>query len=280
MNIVGLGSGGIRIAELFEKYEQYTIYKIGSNIQSSETSFNFPLLENPEDYENNCPDLSAFFKNIKDEVLFITVGSSNITGASLRILQQLSSCKITVLYVRPDINLLSSKKALQEKITFNVFQEYARSGLFSKLYLVDNLTIESIIGEIPVTQYHKKINDMIVQTLHMLNVYKHNEPVFISGLELPKISNISTFGLSDFKTGKDGLFYNLNNTTYKIYYYSISKDFLEKDGKLLIKIKNQVREKSNQNTKSGFLIYENSYPENYVYVELHTHILQNVINEA
>ena len=276
MNIVALGNGGIRIAKMFEKYEQYEVYKIGTNEQDSERSRKMPTFSNPEDYENKCPDFSDFFKEIQEEVMFVMVGSSEITGASLAVLQQLSHCKITVLYVRPDISLLSQKRFLQEKVTFNVFQEYARSGLFHKLYLLDNSVLETIIGETPLSQYHKKLNELISSTIHMINVYKHVEPILLTDAEIPDISKIATFGISDPKTGKENLFYNLSNVTNKFYYFSMSKNVLEKDGKLLQKIKGQVKEKLGDEMEGGFGVYQNEYTENYVYVEAHTHILQNL----
>ena len=276
VNIVALGNGGIRIAKMFEKYEQYEVYKIGTNEQDSERSRKMPTFSNPEDYENKCPDFSDLFKEIQEEVMFVMVGSSEITGASLAVLQQLSHCKITVLYVRPDISLLSQKRFLQEKVTFNVFQEYARSGLFHKLYLLDNSVLETIIGETPLSQYHKKLNELISSTIHMINVYKHVEPILLTDAEIPDISKIATFGISDPKTGKENLFYNLSNVTNKFYYFSMSKNVLEKDGKLLQKIKGQVREKLGDEIEGGFGVYQNEYTENYVYVEAHTHILQNL----
>lgn len=276
VNIVALGNGGIRIAKMFEKYEQYEVYKIGTNEQDSERSRKMPTFSNPEDYENKCPDFSDFFKEIQEEVMFVMVGSSEITGASLAVLQQLSHCKITVLYVRPDISLLSQKRFLQEKVTFNVFQEYARSGLFHKLYLLDNSVLETIIGETPLSQYHKKLNELISSTIHMINVYKHVEPILLTDAEIPDISKIATFGISDPKTGKENLFYNLSNVTNKFYYFSMSKNVLEKDGKLLQKIKGQVKEKLGDEMEGGFGVYQNEYTENYVYVEAHTHILQNL----
>jgi len=276
VNIVALGNGGIRIAQMFEKYEQYEVYKIGTNEQDGERSRKMPTFSNPEEYENKCPDFSDFFEDIQDEVMFVMVGSSEITGASLAVLQQLSHCKITVLYIRPDISLLSQKRFLQEKVTFNVFQEYARSGLFHKLYLLDNSVLETVVGETPLSQYHKKLNELISSTIHMINVYKHVEPILLTDAEIPAISRIATFGISDPKTGKENLFYNLSNVTNKFYYFSMSKNVLEKDGKLLQKIKGQVKEKLGDEMEGGFGVYQNEYTENYVYVEAHTHVLQNL----
>jgi hypothetical protein len=276
MFVIGLGNGGVRIAEEFSTYPQYEVYKIGLDLEEAPRTKNLNKCSSPEEYEEKCPDLSDFFKDIKEEVLFVMVGSSEITGAALAILEQLRHCKINVLYVRPDISLLSQKRFLQERVTFNVFQEYTRSGLFNKLYIIDNLAMEQIIGDIPIALYHKKLNLLICSTLHMINVCKNDEPILLTDPEESAITRIGTIGISDPSTGKENLFYNLINTTNKYYYFSISKSVLEKDGKLLVKIKNQVKEKLSDDIKGGFGVYENEWKDNFVYVEASTHILQNV----
>lgn len=276
MYIIGLGNGGNRIADLFASYEQYEVYKIGLDLKQSPKSFNLPVCKSPESYEENCPDLKSFFKEVEDEVLFVMVGSSDITGATLAILEQLKHTNISILYVRPDLNLISQKRLLQEKITFNILQEYARSGLFHKLYLVDNLSMEEIIGEAPITTYHQKINQTIVTTMHMINVFKHTDPIAITNPQTLDINKITTFGILDPRTGKETTFYNLKNITSKFFYYSMSKNQIEKDGKLLQKIKTQVKDNLAENVIGGFGIYQNEYTENYAYIETSTHILQNV----
>jgi hypothetical protein len=280
MFVIGLGNGGIRIAEEFQIYPQYDIYKIGTDLEQDAKNWQLPKYKSPEIYEEKCPNLKAFLSSIDDELLFIMVGGSDITGAALSILEQLKRCQINVLYVRPDLGLLSQKKLLQEKITFNVFQEYARSGLFNRLYIVDNLLMENIIGDTPISMYHKKINSLITSTLHMINVCKNSEPVILTDQEESAITRTSTIGLSDPASGKETLFYNLSNTTKKFYYFSRSKNVLEKDGKLLTKIKNQVKEKLADGLEGGFGVYANEWKENYVYVEASTHFIQNVIADT
>lgn len=275
MNIIGLGNAGCKIADLFSVYEQYTVYKIATNLQQADKNINLPLCSSPEEYEEKCPDLSGIFSSIKDEVLFILAGGSDISGATLAVLEQLKHTKISVLYVKPDVALLSTKKQLQEKVVCSVLQEYARSGLFEKLYLVDNQAIEQFIGEMPLTSYFDKINEVIATTLHMILVYSHNEPLLFTDPEISAISRIRSFGIVDFKSGKENLFSNLENTTNKYYIYSIDKSVIQNDGKLISKIRNQIKEKQTQNTKCGFAIHQNEYSQNYIYVESCTHIVQN-----
>lgn len=274
MFIISLGDSAAKIADEFFAYPQYEIYKIGNSLEEGPRTYNIKQYETPEEYEEKCPDLSVFFSEIKDEIIFIVIGSGNITGSSLRILEQLKHCKINILYVRPDLSLLSNKKRLQEKITFNVFQQYTRSGLFEKLYLIDNQIMEQIVNNIPLAQFYKTLNSLIVSTLHMVNVCKNDEPILLTDFEETKISKICTLGISDPVSAKDTMFYNLSNITNKFYYYSISKTVLEKDGKLLSKIKNQLKQKLSEEVKGGFGVYSNEWKENYVYVEVSTHFIQ------
>ena len=66
--------------------------------------------------------MSKFFSHIKcmDEVLFIIGGSGEISGASLAILQQISHAKLHVLYIKPDISLLSELGRLRERLVYNI----------------------------------------------------------------------------------------------------------------------------------------------------------------
>lgn len=195
------GRAACKIADCFEKYSLYTIFKIDEEIEDSRYSKSLKKYTTPEEYEQKCPSLKTFFKSLKgDEVLFISVGSSPITGCTLRILEHLQNKKITILYVRPDLSLLNDKPLQQERVTFNVLQEYSRSGLFEKIYLVDNPTIEQILGEIPITQYYEKLNEFISSTFHLITVYKHIKPVFETHLEIPEVARIATIGIRDIES--------------------------------------------------------------------------------
>ena len=52
MNILGFGTAGRKIANLFEKYPQYSVYYIDANIKGP-CSFSLPSSKTPEDAEKN-----------------------------------------------------------------------------------------------------------------------------------------------------------------------------------------------------------------------------------
>ncbi len=229
--IIGLGQAGCNIADEFKKYDEYDVYKIDVGLNAYEETpygdfpkeglYNMPWQSTPEGYEESCPNMKTFFKDIKGEILFIFGGSGDISGASLRVLHHLQGRDISVLYVRPDIELLPEKKRMQERVTFNVLQEYARSAVFKRIFLIDNTALENHIGDVPLIGYHDKLNEMIVSTIHMINVYNHIESVTDTFSDPFETARISTIGLLDIADGK--LLNELSEELTQLEFKEISK---------------------------------------------------------
>jgi hypothetical protein len=274
--VIGLGKAGCAIADKFSQYPQYKIFKIDiENI--AENKKNEKLLKkkaSPEQYETSVPSMKTFFKPSTDDVLFVLSGSGAISGTSLRILEQLSKMKktVNVLYIKPDVEFLGASNKAQERLVRNVLQEYARSGKLARLYLVDNKLVESVIGEVPVFGYYDKLNDLIASTLHMVNLYNHQSPVHSTSFEPSEIARVSTFGVVDSESGEEKLFFLLDNTSEKCYYYAINQKTLETDGTLMKKIINNINNntKDEDNVKTAFRIHSTSYEQDYAYIVANT----------
>ena len=270
--IVGLGQAGCNIANEFAKYSQYNIYEIDCqlNKDGQTSTYEMPWQSSPEKYEENCPDLREFFKDISGEVLFVVGGSGNISGATLSVLEQLKHCDINVLYIRPDLGSISTIKTEQEWVVFNILQEYARSGAFKRIYIVDNSKVEEHLGEVPVIGYYDKLNNIIVSTLHMVNVYNHIESV-VDTFSAPLVGRrISTIGFYDSETNESKLFYSLDNVAEMRYYYAINKEKLETDGDVLKRIREQIKSE----TETSYGIYSTNYDQDYIYMVGHTSEIQ------
>jgi len=270
--IIGLGQTGCNIAGAFAQHKQYKIYKIDHGLDGfrQDGNYKMPWQDSPERYEKNCPDLNKFFKDVDGEILFIVGGAGNISGASLSVLEHLQHCDINVLYIRPEIESLGAVKAKQEWAAFNILQEYARSGVFKRIYLVSNPYVEEHIGNIPVIGYFDKINEMIVSCLHMINVYNHNESVIDTFFDPMDVCRISTIGFYNEETNENRLLFPLDNIREMRYYYAINKEKLENDGEVMKKIREQTRDK----IKTCYGVYATNYEQDYVYTVAHTSLIQ------
>jgi len=168
--IIGLGSAGCNIADAFAKYPQYKTLKFDVDLYGEGCYF-LPKYETPEEYEAHISDFTNVFDRIEGDVLLVLGGSGNVTGGALRLLEQLGGRRTNVLYIQPNIALLGERKRQQERLVYYVLQEYARSGLLKRLYLVSNSHLEEILGGVPVVGYYDKLNELIVSTIHMINVF-------------------------------------------------------------------------------------------------------------
>jgi len=273
--IIGLGSAGCNIVDCFAQYPQYKVFKIDNGIYG-ESCYFLPKYDTPEEYEAHIGDMSGAFNKIQGSILFVVGGSGNISGAALSLLEQLKHCEISVLYVEPDFNMLSGKRKLQEKVTYYVLQEYARSGLFERVYLVSNPQLENVLGEVPIIGYNDKLNQLLVSTFHMINVYNNNEPVVKNHSEFRETTRISTIGISNLENAKK-LFFSLDNIREMRYYYAINKKKLETDGTLMRKITENVKDEADIDVSYG--IYATDYADDYVYCVANASMIQYRENE-
>ena len=270
--VIGLGSAGCNIADEFAKYSQYKIYKIDNGLDGlrQEGIYDMPWQDSIERYEERCPDMTNFFRGTSGDVLFVLGGSGNISGAALSILEYIKHCNINILYIRPDLESISITKKNQEWVVFNVLQEYARSGVFERIYLVDNSKVEENLGNVPVIGYYDKLNSVIVSSLHMINVYNHIGSVVNTFSKPLAGRRISTIGFYDEENNKNNLFYSLDNVGEMRYYYAINREKLETDGDILKKVREQIK----GDTEASYGIFATNYEQDYVYTVAHSSEIQ------
>lgn len=277
MNVVGLGSAGCAIADIFAQYPQYNIFKIDVGLKGLKKDgiFNFPKLKGYEQHEEKCPSFKSFFKSVTGDVIFVLAGSGKISVACLRILESLQGCNIHVVYIRPDLELVSGPAKQAENICFNVLQEYARSGLLDRITLIENKKVQDIVGPQPLRSIMPSINNHIVSTIHMNNVFRHGNPDYSVEAETSDIARISTYGLVDVVSGEEKWFFPLDNIVEKDYIYAISSNDVESDGELLGRVTAQVKERSEDGAVNvSFSIHSTEYEQNLCYATAKTHILQ------
>jgi len=272
--IIGLGNAGCAIADKFAKYPQYLTYKLDVGLKRSKTTF--PLKEHQkfEDYEEKVPSLKTLFKEVTGDVLFVVSGGGKVSSASLQILEYLKKYNISILYIKPEMSLLNEVQAKLERLVYNVFQEYTRSGIFERMYIVSNEEIEYVAGGVSIKNYYEKINEMIVSTIHMINVYKNNDSVNDTFCDLPVGTRLTTIGMSDLEKNEDKMFFSLDNVSDIVYYYTYNKDKLESDFELMGKIKKAVSEKKEEGVRVTYGIFETNYEQDYIYCLNHSSVIQ------
>ena len=262
--IIGLGKAGCNIAKELSMYPQYNIFCI----DSEEHQFNkFKLLDKQTsfaDYEDKFPSIKRFIGKSTAPYTVIVGGSGKISGASLRLLEQLQSKDISVIYIKPETDILSDLAAKQERLVFHVLQQYARSGLLKKMFIISNSECENILGDLSIKEYFKQINKLIATTYHMYNVFQNIDPLIQTHTDPLEPCRISTFGIIDDK-GAEKLLYDLKFPREKHLYYSVTSDSLENDLSLMKNIKKQVRGKMTDKLKVSYSVYENNYDQNYIY---------------
>lgn len=268
INLVGIGNTGCNVVTKLGQNPQYKVVEIdvdkGVKKQSS-----------PEAYEKNCPPLKKLLSDIQGDTYVFLSASGNISGLSLKVLEKLKNNNLYVVCFLSDESLISDISKKQQRIVANVLQEYARSGLLEKVYLVDNSNLELLLEDVPLDQYYEKLNEIFCYTFHSIMYFQNSKPLFEAKENNSEIDRISTFALYDGEQKK--MFYNLKYTTKERYYYSFSKEDIKKDGKILQNIKTSLLKGGEGETAKTFAIYETQHTDRYAFVELTTHITQNFV---
>ena len=272
MVVIGLGTAGCKIAKAFSKFPQYESYGIDT---TKEADVTIKERQNHEEYDKHFPSLKRKFKFTNTEVLVAVCGSGQVSGGILRLLHQLKGNKVSVLYIQPDLALVSETQKIQERIVRNVLQEYARSGLIEMVYLMDNLQVERGIGEVSILGYYDVLNQAIVNTFHMLNVFRNTEPVMGNFIKPSPLSRIATIGILEVDEGKEKWFYDLTEPRDVVYYYGINEEQLTEDGTLFGKITAYVKGKLLPGVDVSYGVFKTTYDQKYCYCIKYSSMVQS-----
>ncbi len=272
-SLIGLGQAGCNIVSLLKNHSVYNDFYIDTGINGAR-HICLPKYENIEDYDTNESSFKSNKKKINQKVHFFMAGCGKVSGASLRMLEQIKGHDLSICYIKSDPQSIGSVATRRERVSFNVLQQYARSGLFNDLVLVDNLSLESVIGDVPLIGYYDRLNELLSSTYHMINVYKNSKPIMGSPDERGQISRISTIGILDTNTGAEKLFYPLEMITEKTYFFAFNEEKLKTDGTLGKKIKQIMAEKLDKGIKTSYNVYTTQYEQDYGYCVARTSVIQ------
>ena len=266
MNIIGLGKAGCGIADELSQYPQYKIFKIDVDIEGS-GCYSVPAFDKAEQYEKyDFPKLKTFFKGIKGKTFFIVGGSGKISCSSLRILEKIKNLPISIIYIKPDYDLLNEVQKMQDRVVFGVLQEYARSAVFEEIYLISNPDLDTVLGGVPIIGYYDKLNEICASTLHMINVFNNTKPI-IGKIEKPKETHrIVTIGLFDAKKNKEKMFFSLDNPRDRCYIYGVREEKLKTDINLFKKLKEQVKSNAEKDLNITYAVFSTDYEYDVGYI--------------
>ena len=189
-------------------------------------------------------------------------------------MEALKNCKLNVLYIKPDRTFLGKEAKALDDMVFGVFQEYARSGVFERLYLADNTRMEEILPEVSLKEHYNNINEALCSTVHMMNFFNFNKPITETYSDLPSGARISSLGIVNTEKNEDLMFFDLDNPTDVVYYYAYNKETLETNKKLLTEIKKNIKSKMVDDVRFMYGVYESIHEQDYVYCVKHTSVVQ------
>jgi cell division GTPase FtsZ len=276
VKVIGLGNAGCNIVRSFSKFPQYDTYTIDTN---KEADITIKKRNSHEEYDEHFPNLRKKFKFANDDVFVVVAGSGRISGATLQLLEQLKSNRITVLYIQADLSLASEVQKKQEKIVKNILQEFARSGMIETVLLLDNQMIEKGIGDVAIMGYYDVLNQAIVNTIHMINVFKNSEAVLGNFSTVSDLSRIGTIGILDIEESREKWFFNLTNVRDVVYYYGINEAQLEEDGTLFKVITNYVKSKLNDDINISYGVFKTTYDQKYCYCIKYSSMVQSFLDD-
>ena len=247
MITIGLGNAGINICRKLENLGKYKTIEL-------DEGKGLPKCETHEEYESSVPKLGNKLRLGKEkDIWFIVCGASKVSGATLKILEQIKDREIKVMYIVPDPFFLSKTQKLQHRVVFNVLQEYARSGMIDSIWLFDNKIISNIVGEGALGSYYDNSNSAIANFLANYNWFTNTIPIVGNLHEAKNISRIKTVAIGEIEKNEENLYFLLDNITESCYYYSISSYKKQNDKHLLKNIRTYLQTKEN----TTFGIWEN-----------------------
>ena len=207
-SVIGLGGVGCRVAKHFSEYPQYNVVCIDDEKTEWKDQILVKKQQKSEDYEEKFKTIPKRIKDkIKDDVIVVLCGSSLVSSIGLKMLYQIRDRNITILCIRPELDLLDEKRAMQERMIFSILQEYTRSGLFKRIYLTSNSEMDTLIEDASIKEYYPAMNKMITSVFHMMMVFDHQEPVVSNFSEPNEARRVCTLGILNIKDGSETKFF-------------------------------------------------------------------------
>ena len=263
--LIGLGKAGCDIVNKFSDNHKKITIDAGSEL---------PEFDSPEDYDQKLTDYKHLLDFEEEECYFFVCGAGKVSAASLRLLEIIQNKKINLVYIYPEEIMLSPQQKKLNRVAFNVFQQYARSGLLNCIYLMSNEQISDLLPHYSIDNFYDYINDAIVNVFENIIFYLNEKPVMGSHHDPKDISRIRTVEYGDFSENKKSLYFPLDNITETCYINIVSDEDMKNNKELLNLLKDKIKEDTKNNIISSFVIFKSDYEQSFYYAIRFTHYLQ------
>lgn len=242
IGVIGIGTLSSEIALRLKEYSTNIISYVYND-------HNLNIKGTMEDFEKNFNEIP----NVEqiNEVYCLVEGTENVAGITLKLLSFFKEKPITIFYLTKNHSVMNKQEKLNNKISINVLQEYARSGMFEHMFIIDhNIIWEGIIDNAELAENKSLLElrimlfDKICFAIYAYHQIRHEKP--IDGLLInfeDTIYRISTF-FEISQNDKIALYYPLKYT--KVYSYILNLPIkLSKDDLQMIKnLKSKTKEGS------------------------------------
>jgi hypothetical protein len=279
--IIGIGDGGSQIGKSFLKYYDYSFLTVSEN-----GDIKIPKTKKPDDLEELMfkakkdwlKKLKTFAE--KDDLIIIINGAAKSTSVSLVLMEELKENLKSVIFVKSDPNTINETAKLQQRAALMVLQEFARSGLLEKLYIVDNIELEKTSLGVHLFNYYEQLKDLLASTFHMVNFCKEQRPILNTTNDPVETARIATFGGFNIEDGEKKLFYSLDFPRETSYIYILNDKALQDPARLMkIKDINTEANKAEPSNASSFVVYRSDLEHNYGYIVQYSTIIQEQVLE-
>ena len=76
--------------------------------------------------------------------------------------------------------MISEIQKRDNRIAFHILQQYARSGRFSRIFLLDRAEAEGLMEDVAIHEYEQKLANFISYVIAMINYFDHSPSVISS----------------------------------------------------------------------------------------------------
>lgn len=263
--LIGLGRAGCEIVKKFSDSHKKITIDAGSEL---------PEFSSPEHYDEKLTNYQHLLDFEEEECYFFVCGAGKVSAASLRLLETIQHKKINLVYIYPEEIMLSPQQKKLNRVAFNVFQQYARSGLLNSVYLMSNESISDLLPYYSIENFYDYVNDAIVNVFENIIFYLNEKPIMGSHHDPKEISRIRTVEYGDFIKTKKNMYFPLDNITETSYINIVNEEDMKNNKELLNLLKDKIKQDEEKNISSSFVVFKSDYEQSFYYAIRFTHYLQ------